>query len=121
MIAIALDEEEEENRRKKRKWVHEAWKLRESEGEFVRLYKELIKDERKYFEYFKMSESCFNILLQKLRKKLVKKFFDAAASVIRDKISSSPITSVMAGAGTDTDSTETTLTLTSVNTSIENV
>ncbi|VVC87115.1 unnamed protein product [Leptidea sinapis] len=73
MIAIALDEEEEENREKKRKWVHEAWKLRESEGEFVALYKELIKDERKYFEYFKMSESCFNILLQKLGNKLVKK------------------------------------------------
>ena len=62
MIAIILDEEEEEVRQvKKRKWVHEAWKKRESEGEFATLYRELIDDETTFSEYFRMSEDCFNI------------------------------------------------------------
>lgn len=40
MIDIILDEEEEElHQVKKRKWIHEAWKKRESEGEFATLYK----------------------------------------------------------------------------------
>lgn len=66
MIAIILDEEEEaEHKLKKRKWVHEAWKKRESEGEFATLYKELIDDGTKFFQYFRMSENCFNILLSK--------------------------------------------------------
>ena len=50
MIAIILDEEEEvEQKVKKRKWVHEAWKKRETEGEFATLYKKLINDETNFF------------------------------------------------------------------------
>ncbi|KAK9752467.1 hypothetical protein QE152_g4217 [Popillia japonica] len=45
-VAVILDEEKEEQRTNKRKWVHEAWRKREREGE--------------------MSECCFNILLSKL-------------------------------------------------------
>lgn len=49
MIAIILDEEEEaEQKVKKRKWVHEAWQKRETEGEFATLYKELTDDETKF-------------------------------------------------------------------------
>ena len=45
MIAIILDEEEhKEHDVKKKKWVHEAWKKRESEGEFATLYKEHVDD-----------------------------------------------------------------------------
>lgn len=73
MIAIILDEEEEElNQVKRRKWVHEAWKKRGSEGEFATLYKELIDDGTKFFEYFRMSENCFNILLSKIEVPLKK-------------------------------------------------
>lgn len=54
-IAIILDKEDM-NQAKKRKWVHEAWKKRESEGKFATLYKELMDDQRKFFEYFRMSE-----------------------------------------------------------------
>lgn len=72
IIAIALDEEEEENQRKKRKWVHKAWMKRESEGEFITLYKELVDDEAKFFEYFRMSQNCFNILLHKIEGHLMK-------------------------------------------------
>lgn len=71
MISIILDEEES-NKTKKRKWVHESWKKRESEGEFVTLYKELMEDGRKFFEYFRMSENCFNILLSKIEMHLKK-------------------------------------------------
>ncbi|EFN64842.1 hypothetical protein EAG_03612 [Camponotus floridanus] len=62
MIAIILDEEEANEKTQKRKWVHKAWKKRESEGEYVTLYKELIEDGRKFFEYFRMSENSFNII-----------------------------------------------------------
>jgi hypothetical protein len=41
-IAVALDEEEVAERKWRRWAVHPAWRKRESEGEFVTLYKELI-------------------------------------------------------------------------------
>jgi hypothetical protein len=56
IVAIILDEETELLNPKKRKWVHEAWQKRESEGEFLTLYKELIEDETKFYQYFRMSE-----------------------------------------------------------------
>jgi hypothetical protein len=65
LIAIILDEEEEREL-KKQKWVHEACVNRERDGEFGTLYKELIDDETKFSEYFRMSEYCFNILLSKI-------------------------------------------------------
>ncbi|KAK9747085.1 hypothetical protein QE152_g5610 [Popillia japonica] len=65
-VAVILDEEEEEQRTKKQKWVHEAWRKREREGEIDTLYKELIADGIKFYQYFRMSECCFNILLSKL-------------------------------------------------------
>lgn len=43
ILAIILDVEIEQSNLKKRKWVHEAWKNRDSEGEFLTLYKELIE------------------------------------------------------------------------------
>ena len=73
MIAIILDEEEEaEQKVKRRKWVHEAWQKRETEGEFATLYKELIDDETKFFHYFRMSKNCFRILLSKMETHLKK-------------------------------------------------
>ncbi|XP_076056693.1 uncharacterized protein LOC143034476 isoform X2 [Oratosquilla oratoria] len=61
MIAIILDEEEEvEQQMKKGKWVHEAWKKRETEGEFATLYKELIGDETTFLSKvgFGEGEGC---------------------------------------------------------------
>ncbi|XP_071054469.1 uncharacterized protein [Onthophagus taurus] len=73
IVAIILDDEEQElHQAKKRKWVHEAWKKRGTEGEFATLYKELVDDATKFFEYFRMSENCFNILLKKIEIKLRK-------------------------------------------------
>ena len=44
MIAIILDEEEEHSTNTLL-WIHEAWKMRETEGEFATPYKELVDDE----------------------------------------------------------------------------
>jgi len=46
--------------------VHDGRKKTDSEGEFLTLYKELIEDETKFYQYFRMSEYCFNTLLEKL-------------------------------------------------------
>lgn len=73
VIALILDEEEEKQLKKKRKWVHEAWKKREIEGEFNTLYKELVDDQTKFVQYFRMTESCFNILHDKIEIYLKKK------------------------------------------------
>lgn len=70
-IALLLDEDEEIYERR-RQWVHNAWRKREEEGEFATLYKHLIDDESKFFEYFRMSKHCFDILLSKLTEKLRK-------------------------------------------------
>jgi len=66
IVAIILNEETELSNPKKRKWVHEAWQKRESEGEFLTLYQEFIEDETKFYQYFRMSEYCFNTLLDKV-------------------------------------------------------
>lgn len=71
MIAIILDEEEEHSTNT-RLWIHEAWKKRETEGEFATLYKELIDDETKFVQYFRMSRNCFITLLAKLEPHLNK-------------------------------------------------
>lgn len=71
LIAIALEEEHENEC--KRKWVHEAWKNRDNEGEFATLFKELMDDGTKFFQYFRMSESTFNLLLSKVAVHLKKK------------------------------------------------
>ncbi len=74
MIAVILDEEEHEEKqsykKNKRLWVHQAWKKRVMEGEFSTLYKELMDDGDKFFEYFRMSENSVMMLLRKLEVQL---------------------------------------------------
>lgn len=65
MIAVALDDEEPQHK-KRRFWVHEAWKKRRMEGEFFTLYKELHNDYM-FWDYFRMSEECFNCILQNVK------------------------------------------------------
>jgi hypothetical protein len=40
--------------------------LREIEGEFVTLYKELIDDEVKFYGHFRMNRECFSALLEEV-------------------------------------------------------
>ncbi|KAL4153066.1 hypothetical protein QTP88_000899 [Uroleucon formosanum] len=65
VLALLLDEEEKNNKQK-RIWVHDLWKKRKIEGEFATLYEELVDHEAKFFEYFRMSQYCFNLLLSKI-------------------------------------------------------
>lgn len=66
VIALILDEEETVLRKKrKRTWIHEICKERKIEGEFAILYKGLIDDGIKFYQYFRMSQWSFYTLLEK--------------------------------------------------------
>ena len=73
-IALLLEEEDEEKAQvKKRKtWLHKALKKRKSEGEYWTLYKELVDDDLKFYQYFRMSKAKFNYLLQRIEVDLTK-------------------------------------------------
>ncbi|XP_060858344.1 uncharacterized protein LOC132935747 [Metopolophium dirhodum] len=68
VLALLLDEEEKINNstKQKRLWVHAVWKKIKTEGEFATLYKELVDHETKFFEYFRMPQYGFNVLLHKI-------------------------------------------------------
>ncbi|XP_066596251.1 uncharacterized protein [Prorops nasuta] len=72
LAAIAIIIDEEETRKKRSIWVHKAWTERDVEGEFTTLYKELVDDETKFHQYFRMSQRCFNILLNKIKNRICK-------------------------------------------------
>lgn len=78
IVALCLEEEDEEHRRsqvmqksgKRRFWVHSAWNKRSAEGEYFTLLPHLLDDETKFYQYFRMSMSAFNLLELKLQAKL---------------------------------------------------
>ncbi|CAI6375964.1 unnamed protein product [Macrosiphum euphorbiae] len=74
VLALLLDEEEKtkNNTKQKRLWVHDVWKKRKTEGEFATLYKELVDHETKFFEYFRMPQYSFNVLLHKIENDIKK-------------------------------------------------
>lgn len=47
----------------KKIWVHHAWKRRPVEREFITLYPHLMDDERKFYEFFRMTQAIFHDLL----------------------------------------------------------
>lgn len=71
--AICADVEQQERkknqvkRRKHRFWVHDIFKKRKEYGEFHHLFPDLLKDDAKFFQYFRMSQHKFFELLNKLR------------------------------------------------------
>jgi hypothetical protein len=74
--ALMLDGEEKKaalSDKKKRMWVHKCLRSRKSEGEYWTLNKELVDDEMKFYQYFRISKHQFNYLLQKIEKDLKKK------------------------------------------------
>lgn len=74
MIAIILDEEEEECPKKTRRyWIHNSLKKRKTEGEYWTLFRHLVDDEEKFFQYFRMCTFKFNDLLKKIENDIVKK------------------------------------------------
>jgi len=72
IMALLIDEDEHVAQEPRKCWVHSAWKKRETEGEFQTLYKELIDDETKFHEYFRMSMYSFDVLFNKIEKYIKK-------------------------------------------------
>lgn len=72
MIALLLDEDELSNQNPRKYWVHPAWEKRETEREFQTLYKELVDDEVKFYNYFRMSMYTFDIFLNKIENDIQK-------------------------------------------------
>jgi len=68
MMALLLNEKEQVAPEPRKYWVHSARKKRDNEGEFQTLYKELIDDETKFHEYYRMSMYCFDVILKKIEK-----------------------------------------------------
>lgn len=68
VIACAVAEEEEHNMNRKRKpWIHNINLRREIYGEFHHLHGDLLKDERKFFQYYRMSPEKFTELVALLQ------------------------------------------------------
>lgn len=63
LAAILLDEEASLKRKNRRFWVHNMLKKRNIEGEYITLFRELMDDETKFFQYFRMSKYKFHELL----------------------------------------------------------
>jgi hypothetical protein len=67
VTASMLSEEEQKKERKTGSfWVHSMCKTRMVRGDFHSLYPDLLEDEAKFFEYFRMTYGEFMALLNKL-------------------------------------------------------
>jgi len=68
LIALLLDEDEADNQEKikkrTRKWVHPMLKRRKLEGEHWTLFKDLLKYDDKFYQYFRMPQCKFYDLLK---------------------------------------------------------
>lgn len=75
MVAITLDEENNliKKRRKRNYWIHNMLKYRNTEGEYITLFKELMDDDTKFFEYFRMPKYKFFELLSSIEALVTKK------------------------------------------------
>lgn len=66
VLLLALLFEEEEKRQRKRRarfWIHPINRSRQVGGEFHTLFKKLLLDEQRFFQYFRMSSGKYNELL----------------------------------------------------------
>ena len=71
-MALLLDDEEENRNRKRRFAVHKMLRKRTILGEYWTLFRQLMDDEEKFFQYFRMSMHDFNVLLGKIEKSIKK-------------------------------------------------
>lgn len=68
LCALLTNEEEEQMMNKKRKvWTHNINKKRNEFGEFHHLFPDLLKDNSKFFQYFRMSQEKFYELLNHIK------------------------------------------------------
>lgn len=57
---------------KKKYWVNEMYLKRDQEGEYVTLFKDLKKQPTKFYEYFRMTPTTFEYILNRISKRLKK-------------------------------------------------
>lgn len=67
LVVIAIALEEDGNKRRRRRWsTHPLLETRKKEEEF-QICKTLADCEDKFYDYFKMSRTSFNVLLEKIK------------------------------------------------------
>ncbi|CAL1671957.1 unnamed protein product [Lasius platythorax] len=67
LLALMEDEERNGNRRKTRKWIHEINMERKTKGEFYTLVPQLLKDEKRFYIYFRMTIDCFDEIVNLIK------------------------------------------------------
>ncbi|CAG4951265.1 unnamed protein product [Parnassius apollo] len=77
VIACLLAEEEEEKAKNSRKrkhniWIHDIFKKRSQRGEYHTLFPDLLNDDAKFFQYFRMTQVKFNTLVDILKPHLLR-------------------------------------------------
>ncbi|CAK1587669.1 unnamed protein product [Parnassius mnemosyne] len=77
VIACLLAEEEEEKAKNSRKrkhniWVHDIFRKRSQHGEYHTLFPDLLNDDAKFFQYFRMTQVKFNTLVDILKPYLLR-------------------------------------------------
>lgn len=70
VVAALLAEEETKKKRKRSMWIHPINQKRAKLGEFQHLFEDLKEDEKKFFQYFRMSPNKFSELLDILEPEL---------------------------------------------------
>jgi hypothetical protein len=63
VMSLLSEEEQKKKRRRRRFWVHTICTTRMIHGEFHSLYPDLLEDEAKFFEYFRLTYGEFMTLL----------------------------------------------------------
>jgi len=57
---------------RRRYWVHPIYEDRKEKGAFALLFVQLLEDEEKFVNYFRMDIRCFNLLVEKIKPHLIK-------------------------------------------------
>ncbi|KAJ8879617.1 hypothetical protein PR048_020225 [Dryococelus australis] len=73
LIAVVEDEDREKTRSV---WVYEINATRDDDGDFYSLVPELLKDDKRFYVYFRMSVDCFDEILNMIRDDISKKATD---------------------------------------------
>lgn len=87
-LATVVEAEEEEKEKLKRKhkfWVHEINTKRPRFGEHHHLFPDLLRDEKKFLKYFRMSPEKFYQLLELIKNNIVKKDTKFRKAILRKK------------------------------------
>ncbi|XP_023702239.1 uncharacterized protein LOC111861694 [Cryptotermes secundus] len=87
LLAVALDEDEGESRRKRRiTWVHDINLSREELGEFYTLIPQLLKDEKRFYIYFRMKIERFDEILRAIgQEDIIKQYTNCRRPILAIK------------------------------------